>query len=88
MLLFSGLAATGAAQNVAPSATATNGAVGSSALNNGYPGAGGAVALPAIANSSTTRTTTTPLAGTTTSTATSTASTTPIGHCRNRVPTA
>ena len=57
MLLSSGLAATGAAQNVAPSATATNGAVGSAALNNGYPGAGGAVALPAIANSSTTRTT-------------------------------
>src|SRR5262249_32611789 len=55
----------GAAQDLAPSATPTNGAVGSAALNNGYPGAGGAVALPSIANSNTAATT--PLAGAATS---------------------
>src|SRR5881392_2766283 len=61
-LLFStALTAAGAAQTVAPSATPTNGAVGSAAQRNGYPALGGAVILPSIANSSTT---TTPLAGT------------------------
>src|SRR5436305_13905552 len=67
-LLFStALTAAAAAQTVTPSATPTNGAVGSAAQRNGYPAGGGAVALPSIgpsiANSSTT--TTTPLAGTT-----------------------
>ena len=63
-LLFStALAAAAAAQTVAPSATPTNGAVGSAAQRNGYPALGGAVILPSIANSSTI--TTPPLAGTT-----------------------
>jgi hypothetical protein len=67
-LLFStALTAAAAAQTVAPSATPTNGAVGSAAQLNGYPALGGAVILPSIANSSTT--TTTPLAGTTNSSA-------------------
>src|SRR5436853_6133596 len=65
-LLFStALTAAAAAQTVAPSATPTNGAVGSAAQRNGYPAVGGAVSLPSIANSSTT--TTAPLAGTTSS---------------------
>lgn len=72
-------AAAAAAQTAGPSATPTNGAVGSAAQRNGFPAAGGAVALPAIglsiANSSTT--TATPFAGTTSSPAlsSSTAST-------------
>jgi len=73
LLLMSSLSATGAAQNLAPSATPTNGAVGSAALNNGYPGAGGAVALPAIANSNA-ATTTSPLGTTTSPTTASTSS--------------
>src|SRR5689334_6756929 len=83
-LLFSAaLTAAAAAQTVAPSATPTNGGVGSAAQRNGYPAGGGAVALPSIgpsiANSSTT--TTTPLAGTTSSPAfsSSTASTLSTG---------
>jgi hypothetical protein len=81
LLLLAGVAVTAAAQNVAPSATPTTGAVGSAALRNGYPGAGGAVALPTIANSPTT--TTLPLAGTTTS-----LSTTSTGSSASGSPTA
>jgi hypothetical protein len=83
LLLTTALATPAMAQTTSPSATPTNGAVGSAAQRNGYPAAGGAVALPAIgpsiANSSTT--TTTPLAGTTTSPAlsSSTASTLSTG---------
>jgi hypothetical protein len=83
LLLTTALATPAMAQTTSPSATPTNGAVGSAAQRNGYPAAGGAVALPAIgpsiANSSTT--TTTPLAGTTSSPAlsSSTASTLSTG---------
>jgi len=68
-LVLLSLAATAEAQTIAPSATPTNGAVGSAALSNGYPGSGGAFTLPAIANSNTAAT---PLAGTTTFSTTST----------------
>jgi hypothetical protein len=82
-LLFStALAGAAVAQTVAPSATPTNGAVGSAAQRNGYPAGGGAVALPtigpAIANSSTT-VTTAPLAGTTGALSSSTNSTLSTG---------
>jgi len=63
-LLFStALTAAGAAQTVAPSATPTNGAVGSAAQSNGFPASGGAVSLPGIQNAPTTAST--PTAGTT-----------------------
>ena len=82
-LLFStALAGAAVAQTVAPSATPTNGAVGSAAQRNGYPAGGGAVALPtigpSIANSSTTATTT-PFAGTTGALSSSTSSTLSTG---------
>ena len=64
-LVLLSLTATVAAQTTAPSATPTNGAVGSAALINGYPGSGGAFTLPAIANSNTAAA---PLATTSTST--------------------
>src|SRR5262249_28376237 len=77
-LVLWSLTATAGAQTTAPSATPTNGAVGSAALINGYPGSGGAFTLPAIANSNTAAT---PLAGTTTfsTTSTSTTATTSTG---------
>src|SRR5437762_1421455 len=57
-LLFStALTAAGAAQTVAPSATPTNGAVGSAAQSNGFPASGGAVSLPGIQNAPTTAST-------------------------------
>src|SRR5204862_4887462 len=63
-LLFSAaLTAAAAAQTVAPSATPTNGAVGSAAQSNGFPASGGAVSLPGIQNAPTTAPT--PTTGTT-----------------------
>src|SRR2546430_7807040 len=71
MIRFAGLAllfstawtAAGAAQTVAPSATPSNGAVGSAAQSNGFPASGGAVSLPGIQNAPTTAPT--PTTGTT-----------------------
>jgi hypothetical protein len=83
LLLTTALATPAMAQTTSPSATPTNGAVGSAAQRNGYPAAGGAVALPALGPSlaHSSPTTATPLAGTTTSPAlsSSTASTLSTG---------